>query len=342
MTKKKILIIYDNKEKNNVIYFLNNIDYKQNNVDLLTEDNINIKKYIPKKVNIINYNNQIIKKIIFKIKFLINNKNKYDKTIIFSSDNIFLNKLSKNTSNDKTIVVNTNNITEINYRDYFMKRNIYEYNKIIFKTFEEQSEFLKYYPTLSKKTCVINNVINYEEIENLGNVEIKEKIKKTDKTILLIADLNEEKNNILNILKNIKEIKTEIKNLKLFIIGEGIDKFAYESFIEDNNLQDTIYLLGEKDNVYPYINKCKYILLNTKDDLDKYLYPSIIFNTQVIAQCRYSDDIINLGKNYGYLISNNYQKNKEELKKILNLKIRKNNDLNIKNLNKDKNILEIN
>ena len=112
-------------------------------------------------------------------------------------------------------------------------------------------------------------------------------------------------------------------------------KVAYESFIEDNYLQDVIFLLGKKDNVYPYINKCKYILLNTKQDLDKYLYPSIVLKTQVISLCRYSDDIINVGENYGFIVSD-INKLKEKLKKILKIKTIKNKIIDFEKINDKK------
>lgn len=49
MIKKKILIIYDELEKNNIICFLKNIDYKLYDIDLIVEDIINLKKLFLKK-----------------------------------------------------------------------------------------------------------------------------------------------------------------------------------------------------------------------------------------------------------------------------------------------------
>jgi len=337
MTKNNILLFYSELEKTNIIYFLNNIDYKQYDVDLILEENIKIKKEIPKKVNIIKYNNNRLKKILFKIQFKFKYKNKYDTSIVYSSDNLFSNSLIRLASKNRIIFINNNKLTEFNYREYFIKRHIYDFNKIIIKTHQEEKQFLKYYPTLSKKTHVINSFINYEEIEKLSKETINEKIRKTDKTILLITELNEEKNKLLNIMNIIKEIKNEIKNIKLYIIGDGIDKYAYESFIEDNKLEDTIHLLGNKENTYPYIEKCKYILLKSKEELDKYLIPCLVLKTQIITTCRYSDDTINIGDNYGFIISNNLNKQKEDFINVINNKNKCHFDY--KNLNKEKMII---
>lgn len=336
MTKNKILLFYSELEKTNIIYFLNNIDYKQYDVDLILEENINKKKEIPKKVNIIKYNNNRLKKILFKIQFKFKYKNKYDTSIVYSSDNLFSNSLIRLASKNRIIFINNNKLTEFNYREYFIKRHIYDFNKIIFKTHQEEKQFLKYYPTLSKKTHVINSFINYEEIEKLSKETINEKIRKTDKTLLLITELNEEKNKLLNIMNIIKEIKNEIKNIKLYIIGDGIDKYAYESFIEDNKLEDTIHLLGNKENTYPYIEKCKYILLKSKEELDKYLIPCQVLKTQVITDCRYSDDNITLGEDFGYLISKNKNKQQEDILTILTTKSSKKSNYIKKGLNESK------
>ena len=91
-------------------------------------------------------------------------------------------------------------------------------------------------------------------------------------------------------------------------------------FIFYNNLAKNIYLIGEKENVYPYIAKCKYLFLNDREQIERYLYAAITLNTQVISKCRYSDDKIELGNNYGYIISSNQKKQQEEIINILNNK----------------------
>ena len=121
MTKQKILIFFDETEKNNIIYFLNNLDYKQHDAYLIIKDNINLKKQIPKKVNLIKYKKQKVKQLIFKIKFQLSNKNKYDKSYLFTSDNIFANSIVRKTSKYKTIFIKLNKTNEYNFREYFIK-----------------------------------------------------------------------------------------------------------------------------------------------------------------------------------------------------------------------------
>ena len=47
--QRKKIIIYEELEKQIIIYLLNNIDYKEYIIDIFIKESINIKKLIPKK-----------------------------------------------------------------------------------------------------------------------------------------------------------------------------------------------------------------------------------------------------------------------------------------------------
>lgn len=328
MTKKNILIFFDSKEKElkeNLILYLKQIDYKTKNIDLIIIKDDEFQKQIPKKINVQEITiskNKIIKKIqsiIIKIKYIFKNKKKYNKSILFSiNSNIGNYIVRKSSNNSQVFIYEKIKLLDLEYREYFIKKNIYEFQNIVFKTYEEEYVFLKYFPTLSKKTSVINLLINNEEIEKLSKEKITEKIKKTYINILLIEELNEEKNKTLEKIKLIQSLINDFPKLNLYIIGEGIDKYAYETYIEDNKLEKNIFLIGKKKNVYPYIEKCKYIFLFTKEQIEKYLYASLTLNTQVISKCSYTDNKIKLGETFGYIISSNINKQKDELLLIFN------------------------
>ena len=343
--KKKILFFSNNlesKEAKHLINLLKNIDFNNYEIDLMLEENKGIyKRNIPKKVNIIDMKlHSKIKFINKTLSFLIClkfnlRKNKYNCSILYNTNSYTGNYFVRKASDNTILYVHDDyiNLSKEEYRNYFTNRNIYDFDNLIFETIESSNNFLKYYPSLSKKTHVINHLVNIEEIEKKSKEKISETIKKTDINILLINELNEEINKLMPYLKIIKDLKEEILNIKLFIIGDGIDKLAYESFIEDNNLQENIYLLGNKKNVYPYIKKSHYVITN-KDNLLN--IESIMLKTEVISTTKISDGYFELGTNYGFLISKQYNKMKEEIKRILTNKKVKKNKFDFYKINNDK------
>lgn len=353
MTKKKLLIFSYNLEMGGIekalINLLKSINYNKYEVDLLLEENKGVfKRKVPKKVNIKEYKvykNKIkpiqkLQNFFNQLKFKIKNYHKYDCAILYATYSYAGNYVVRNASKNKIMFIHsdyTNLYNEENYRNFFTSRNIYEFNNLIFVSNESRNNFLKYYPSLSKKTHVINNLINYEEIEKKSQEKIKEKIKKTDINLLFVGRLEEETKKITTQLKLIKDLKDDIPNIKLFIVGDGIDKFAYESYIEDNNLQDYIFMLGNKTNPYPYIKKCDYLLLTSKYEGYPLVFTeSLVLKTGVISTIKVSDDVFEIGNNYGFVISKQYNKMKEEIKNILVNKEKKKTKFNFEEINKNR------
>lgn len=331
MTKKKILIFFDSTNQydiNNFKFLLENLDLNKYQIDLIIEENIEIK--ISKKINIIRFKSPKNKLQSFFLTKKIKLKNKYDSSILYTINSLYGNYCVRKFSKNRVLIADlkdTNLKNNDAYRKYFINRNIYDFEHIIFRNNQEQETFLKLYPSLSKKTSVINNLINYVEIEKLSKEPTPEKIKRTDTNLLIIEELNEEKNQILEKLELIKELKVDIPNIKLYIIGDGVDKLAYESYIEDNHLEDSIILLGHKKNINPYIKKCKYMLLLNKKNLNRYLNETLVLKTIIIFQSEFIEEPIN-DKDIFILYSNKNQK-----KELLNIF---NSNLNMKKTNFEK------
>ncbi len=148
-------------------------------------------------------------------------------------------------------------------REYIQKLNIIPKEKIL----------LLYDPVISTK-------------------EIQERKKKPLKNFLLndyyisIGRLTKQKNFIL--LVNAFKDFNQNKNYKLIIIGEGEDRNKLENFIKDNNLEETIYLIGYQNNIFNYLKKSKcFILSSLWEDPGFVLIEAAYMNIPIISSdCR--------------------------------------------------------
>ena len=155
MTEKKILIFFDSKNQYDIDHFeflLKNIDLNKYKIDLIIEENIKIKT--SKKINIIKFKQptNILKK--YYLKFKLKTKTKYDCAIIYTMESLFGNYIIRKICKKRIIIADLkdkNFETVEEYRKYFIDRNIYDFNHIIFKNYQEQEKFIKLYPSLSKK-----------------------------------------------------------------------------------------------------------------------------------------------------------------------------------------------
>jgi len=130
-----------------------------------------------------------------------------------------------------------------------------------------------------------------------------------DKSILSIGRLTKQKN-FSFLIKCFKKILNKHENLNLFIIGEGELKKDLEELINKENLNEKVFLLGFKDNVYKYLNNCKcFILSSFWEDPGFVLIEAGIANATIISSnCPNGPvEILESGKN-GYLFKSNNEK----------------------------------
>lgn len=68
-----------------------------------------------------------------------------------------------------------------------------------------------------------------------------------------VARLHPVKNQI-TLLKGFKKLICKYKNCKIIIVGDGSERNVLKNYIVENNLQDFVFMVGEKENAYKYIN----------------------------------------------------------------------------------------
>ena len=168
------------------------------------------------------------------------------------------------------------------------------------------------------------------------NEKIDESFIKEKKYILAVGRLTKQKNFIF-LIECFKEVIKNFNYLQLIIIGDGEEKKVLEEKIIKNNLQDKVFLIGYKKNVYKYYDKCLFfVLCSLWEDPGFVLIEAFASNTLVLSSnCPNGPKEIINNENNGFLFTANSKdnflqklyyilenKNKEEIKnKILGGKI---------------------
>lgn len=309
-----------------LINLLNNINYDKYEVflylekkegSLLNELNKNVivkelkvsnNKIIPLR-KIINFT----KKLIFKFK----NKNKYDFSCCYATYSYSAAKLSLIASKNSAIYVHSDYsfiYNEKEYNNFFDTHYIDQFRKIIFVSNESKNNFLKYYNNFNDKTMVFNNFINIDNIIEKSKEKIYLELNNKNKHFIFVGRLDDKSKKLgraINLVKN-------IDNIDLMIIGDGPDKYKYESMVKEFHLEEKINFFGMKNNPYPYIKQADYLILTSDYEGFPVTYlEAIALNKRIITTINTSDDEINIKEGFGYIISKDENKMIDEVKRIL-------------------------
>jgi glycosyltransferase involved in cell wall biosynthesis len=141
--------------------------------------------------------------------------------------------------------------------DFFFKKT----NLIIVNSFEFKKQMDKAY---SIKTKVILNPFDFnyikkKSLENVGNNFFK----KNNLKLINVGRLVDQKDQI-TILKAIKIVLKENKNIQLIIVGKGEKKNKLNNYIFRNKLERHIKLVGYQDNPFKYIRPADLFILSSK------------------------------------------------------------------------------
>ena len=192
------------------------------------------------------------------------------------------------------------------------------FRKILWKTVSGKlflitcpsSETLEY---LKKSKIFDNNklVILHDPIINVSKINRNAKenldLKKLKKNFFLsIGRLTKQKNHLL-LIKFFSILKNEDLDFSLYILGEGEERNFLLKEIERLNLQDRVFLIGHKENVYPYILLAKAVITPSLwEDPGAVMIEAAFCNKIVISSnCKSGPKEFLMNNKAGYLFDNN-------------------------------------
>ncbi len=139
---------------------------------------------------------------------------------------------------------------------------------------------------LFKKDIIVtlyDPIIETKKILELKREKIKEKKILNKKYFLGIGRLTRQKN-FIQLIKGFGKINKFYPEYILVILGSGEEEAKLNRIIKNNNLQDKVFLLGFKRNVYKYLENCEcFISCSRYEDPGASIVQAISCNKFVIS-----------------------------------------------------------
>ena len=202
---------------------------------------------------------------------------------------------------DLIVFVSKDNQKSVNrlYGIKFNEKVIYNYidKERILKYGEEEIDDERYSIALRKK---YNEKINKENEEN--------KSEKSCALILTVVRLTKQKG-IDRLIKVHKRLIDEGIDNNIFVIGDGEEKESLNKLINDLKVSNTFFLLGKKENPYPYIKSCDiFVLLSYYEGYGMVIEEAKIFNKKIVITNTAAKEAVE-----GYKFANITDNNEEDI-----------------------------
>lgn len=131
-----------------------------------------------------------------------------------------------------------------------------KYDRIISISDSVTESFAKVFPTLADKIYLMENILPEKTImEKVNAFAVQEEMPTSGMTNILSIGRFSFAKNFDNIPDICRRVLQKGVNVRWYIIGYGNEDLISEKILE-NKMQDHVFILGRKDNPYPYIQAC--------------------------------------------------------------------------------------
>lgn len=173
-------------------------------------------------------------------------------------------------------------LTDINKE--FQKKFYDSMNHIVTVSDSAHEYFQNVYPQFAHKMLVIWDMLDAKFIERLSNIQTDTTMDKNVPCFLTIARLNKDQKGYDISLEACKLLKERGIQFKWYALGRGPYQEEMETYIKENQLEDTFFLLGTTSNPYPYIKDATlYVQTSRHEGFGLTLAEARILNRPVVT-----------------------------------------------------------
>lgn len=210
-----------------------------------------------------------------------------------------------------------------------------KYDKLIFVSEENKKDFENEYKQI-KKGEVIRNYLDYTKVIEKSEQNENLPFNNNDINLVTVCRLVDQKA-IDRFIKIHSKLENEGIHSKVYIVGDGPLRYSLQKQIDSLNETENFYLLGPKQNPYPYIKYADYFcLLSYYEGYGMVLDEAKILQKPVIiTDTAAKESVQNYDK--ALIFENTEKAIYEGLKKVLtsdniiNVQINKNAEANVEN-----------
>ena len=146
------------------------------------------------------------------------------------------------------------------HSDLNKTEKLYEYwynkfGKIVCVSKFSQNSLIQCFPSLKRKTVLLYNTINAQRIKELSEEEKDVKFDRKSINIVTVARLAKNKGQTV-IPHTANILLSAGYNIKWYLIGDGELRQEIVEKISEEHVENHVFLLGNKDNPYPYMKDC--------------------------------------------------------------------------------------
>lgn len=333
---KKVLFFIDSLGHGGAEKVLTNLvrhlDRTKYDITLMTLFDIGVnKKYLPDDVKYKYVFRKVFRGNVFLFKLLPRKllykliiKDKYDVLIAYLEGNT--TRIISGCDNDaiKKIAWIHIEMSNEGFKRLFRSRkdciSIYKsYDKIIGVSETVLESFRNNIKYALENTEVKYNTVEDKYIKACGEEEVTDIIfDKNYTNIISVGRLIEQKS-YKRLIEVVNRLILAGNKIRLYILGDGNQRKVLQNYIDVNNLNNHIYLLGFKDNPWKYVSKADlFVCSSWKEGFSTAVTESLILGTPVITtMC--SGMVEMLGKNeYGIIVDNDIESLYKGMEKIIN------------------------
>lgn len=209
---------------------------------------------------------------------------------------------------------------DISTATYFNKKQVRKFfdpfDKIVGVSKDCKEKFIEKYG-FKEKVSYIYNPIDIEDIEKKSKEFIPKEYNKDAFNVLAIGRFMPQKAfpRLINVAKQLKE---DGVNFNLYIIGEGPQEVEIKEAILKSGMENSIKLLGFKENPYPYIkNADLFVCASIHESYCLVVAESLVLGTPIVStKCVGPIELLDNGK-YGLLVENSEEGLLEGLRKMI-------------------------
>jgi len=300
----------------------NEVIYKSINSSSYREMN-----YFKRKLTSLLIKCPLTRKYLYK-KYL---KNKYDVEIAFLEGPMTTLANTKCKNNVKKIAwIHTDMSSHYSKEKYSsIVKDYMNYEKIIFVSHDAKDKFqlVDVNKKLIDKEEVIHNYIDIERVMKRSMNKLALPFEDENINFLVVSRLVQAKG-IDRLIKVHKKLIDKKLYHNIYVIGDGILYNELNKLKNDLGVSDTFHLLGQKENPYPYIKNCTYLLMPSYyEGFGMVLVEGMILGKNIIITDTAAKEVVRNYSNH-IVCKNDFDDLFKTLQKVINKKIKFNNKEN--------------